>query len=239
MRGVSLVIAVLAVIGSEAFAPIGTTKKRSSRTNTSSSSMELSMLWKHWIPEESKVDFLRDEAPNDSNREIQHQMLQTASNFFLASLLTIVLVPATSVLAVSGGGLDYAGLDISGQDFSNGNYKGKDFTQVIAKGTNFAKSNLQGCRFYKSYLVNVDFSGSDITGASLEGTSMDGASLKDTVAKGTYFSKSILDTETVENADFTDAQFPPKVQPILCEREDMKGINPTTGADTRESAMCL
>jgi hypothetical protein len=31
--------------------------------------------------------------------------------------------------AVSGGGLDYAGIDISGQDFANGNYKGKDFTQ--------------------------------------------------------------------------------------------------------------
>jgi hypothetical protein len=68
---------------------------------------------------------------------------------------------------------------------------------------------------------------------------MDGAVLKDTVAKGSYFSSSILDTATVENADFTDAQFPPKVLPLLCEREDMKGTNPTTGADTRESAMCL
>lgn len=57
--------------------------------------------------------------------------------------------------AVSGGGLDYAGLDLTGQNFSNGNYKGKDFTQVIAKGTNFAKSNLQGCRFYKAYLVRA------------------------------------------------------------------------------------
>jgi hypothetical protein len=35
--------------------------------------------------------------------------------------------------AVSGGGLDYAGIDITGQDFSNGNYKGKDFTQASIK----------------------------------------------------------------------------------------------------------
>jgi uncharacterized protein YjbI with pentapeptide repeats len=42
--------------------------------------------------------------------------------------LALVVSPATS-LAVSGGGLDFAGIDISGQDFSNGNYKGKDFTQ--------------------------------------------------------------------------------------------------------------
>jgi len=166
-----------------------------------------------------------------------------AYNFFLTALLAFLFVviggPVTGAYAVSGGGLDYAGLDITGQDFSSNNYKGKDFTQVIAKGTNFAKSNLQGCRFYKSYLVNADFHGADISGASLEDTSMDGANLKDAIAKGSYFSKSILDVATVENADFTDAQFPPKVTPLLCEREDMKGTNPKTGADTRESAMCL
>jgi len=56
--------------------------------------------------------------------------------------------------AVSGGGMDYANLNLTGQDFGSGNYKGKDFTQVIAKGTIFSKSNLQGCRFYKAYLVS-------------------------------------------------------------------------------------
>jgi len=40
-----------------------------------------------------------------------------------------LLLPTSAAFAVSGGGLDYAGLDITGQDFSNGNYKGKDFTQ--------------------------------------------------------------------------------------------------------------
>ena len=32
--------------------------------------------------------------------------------------------------AVSGGGLDYANIDITGQDFSSQKLKGKDFTQV-------------------------------------------------------------------------------------------------------------
>ena len=86
--------------------------------------------------------------------------------------------------------------------------------------------------------VNTDFSGSDLRGASLEDTSMDGANLKDTVAVGSYFSKSILDTASVENADFTDAQFPMKTLPLLCDRDDLKGTNPVTGADTRDSAMC-
>lgn len=71
-----------------------------------------------------------------------------------AALLLVVAAPPAGV-AVSGGGLDYAGIDISGRDFSRSDYKGKDFTQVIAKGTSFAKSNLQGCRFYKAYLVSA------------------------------------------------------------------------------------
>lgn len=50
--------------------------------------------------------------------------------------------------AVSGGGLDYAGIDISGQDFANGNYKGKDFTQ----GTTSRIGNL------KYYLKKKKFS---------------------------------------------------------------------------------
>jgi uncharacterized protein YjbI with pentapeptide repeats len=67
---------------------------------------------------------------------------------------------------------------------------------------------------------------------------MDGASLKGTVAIGAYFDKSVLETASVENADFTDAQFPTKTLPLLCLREDLKGTNPVTGADTRDSAMC-
>jgi len=87
-------------------------------------------------------------------------------------------------------------------------------------------------------LVKTDFSDSDIRGASLEDTSMDEANLKNTVAVGAYFSKSLLDAETMENADFTDAQIPVKTLALLCERDDVKGTNPTTGADTRESLMC-
>jgi uncharacterized protein YjbI with pentapeptide repeats len=86
--------------------------------------------------------------------------------------------------------------------------------------------------------VNADFTDADIRGASLEGTSMDGASLKGALAVGTYFGDSILEAGTLENADFTDAQFPMKAQPLLCLRDDLKGTNPVTGVDTRDSAMC-
>ena len=88
---------------------------------------------------------------------IVNEQLDTAKNLGLGAMLalSLVMVPQAS-LAVSGGGLDYANMDITGKDFSNSiAYKGKDFTQTIAKGTNFAKSNLQGCRFYKAFLVRT------------------------------------------------------------------------------------
>jgi uncharacterized protein YjbI with pentapeptide repeats len=109
---------------------------------------------------------------------------------------------------------------------------------VLAKATKFSNSNLQGCRFYRAYLVKTNFSGADLRGAALEDTSMDDSNMKDVVAIGAYFSASINDAASLENADFTDAQFPTKTLPLLCERPDVKGTNPTTGADTRESLMC-
>lgn len=221
------------------------------------SSTQRQALWRHWIPEadawdsllasENKSESLNDDSAMQQQQQQQQLLLQLGTkqgSILKTALATSVLAAILAIapnagVAVSGGGLDFAGLDISGQDFADKDYKGKDFTQVIAKGTNFAKSNLQGCRFYKAYLVNADFSDADIRGVSMEDTSMDGASLKNAVAVGSYFGDSILDTKSVENADFTDAQFPVKTLPQLCAREDMKGTNPATGADTRESAMCL
>jgi len=100
-------------------------------------------------------------------------------------------------------------------------------------------SNLQGCRFYKAFLVNTNFEGADLRGSSLEDTSMDGANLKGVNAAGAYFSASLVDVETMVDADFTDASIPPKTLTKVCLRDDVKGTNPVTGVDTRDSLMCL
>ncbi|GMH77726.1 hypothetical protein TL16_g07510 [Triparma laevis f. inornata] len=100
----------------------------------------------------------------------------------LALALTLGVQSAS---AISGGGLDYANLNLSeSQDFAGKSFSKKDFSQIIAKNTNFHDSTLIGCRFYKAYLVGTDFSGADITGAALEDTSMDDANLNDAVAVG-------------------------------------------------------
>ena len=68
---------------------------------------------------------------------------------------------------------------------------------------------------------------------------MDNANLRNIIAAGSYFGQSLLDVESLEGGDFTDAQVPTKTLKLVCDREDVKGTNPTTGADTRDSLMCL
>ena len=68
---------------------------------------------------------------------------------------------------------------------------------------------------------------------------MDDANLKNIIAFGSYFGQSLLDVKTLEGGDFTDAQIPIKTLKLVCEREDVKGSNPVTGVDTRDSLMCL
>lgn len=67
---------------------------------------------------------------------------------------------------------------------------------------------------------------------------MEGANLNNVLAAGAYFGQSLVDVKSAENADFTDATIPVKTLTLFCEREDVKGTNPVTGADTRESLMC-
>jgi len=67
---------------------------------------------------------------------------------------------------------------------------------------------------------------------------MDGVSLKDAQLQGVYFGQSLIDVQSMENADFSDASIPTKTLPLVCDRDDVKGTNPVTGVDTRDSLMC-
>jgi hypothetical protein len=76
---------------------------------------------------------------SEVSRKLQEESIpvDTASKWTTLLKSTVAMFLAGTMIpmiafAVSGGGLDYANLDISNQDFSGGNYKGKDFTQ----GTN-------------------------------------------------------------------------------------------------------
>lgn len=80
-------------------------------------------LWRHFVPRNEEVWNVHDSLDNQ-------EQVDMVKKGVLASCLALVLVLPAASLAVSGGGLDFANLDITGQDFSNKSFKGKDFTQV-------------------------------------------------------------------------------------------------------------
>eukprot|EP00752_Nemacystus_decipiens_P007569 g6762.t1 len=148
-----------------------------------------------------------------------------------------LLANPSPAAAISGGGLDYAELNLTGRDFSNGKYKSKDFSGAIAKEVNFSGSDLRGVRFFKADLKKANFSGANLGTASLEEADLDGTIFTNAVATGSYFN-NMDNVGDISGADFTDALIRKDVAKALCARPDAKGTNPTTGTDTRDSLLC-
>ena len=153
----------------------------------------------------------------------------------LATCLTGAALPA---MAVSGGGKDFSGTSIEGQDFSGQKLTGKEFRGSRAAGALFKGTKLQSTSFFQADLSKAVFEAADLTGASLEEAGLDGGIFKDAVLVNSYLSRTILDADDLANVDFSDAVMPEKTLKGLCARADVKGVNPTTKVETRESLMC-
>jgi uncharacterized protein YjbI with pentapeptide repeats len=147
------------------------------------------------------------------------------------AMMAVLLLNADAALAAKA-------KDISGQDFSGQDLGGKDFTGVIAKGTNFHNANLQGSVFSSASLEKADFSGADLRGATFVDAALDGASFKNAQAQKAIFSRSILDAGDLENIDLTQSLWPSTLRVMICDMDELKGKNPVTGADSRDSIKC-
>jgi uncharacterized protein YjbI with pentapeptide repeats len=79
----------------------------------------------------------------------------------------------------------------------------------------------------------ADFSNAIIDRASFRGSSVKGALFKNAVLTSTSF-----DEANVQDADFSEAAMGEFDIKRLCKNPTLKGTNPITGADTRESVGC-
>lgn len=79
----------------------------------------------------------------------------------------------------------------------------------------------------------ADFTNAIVDRANFKGSSLKGAIFKNTVLSGTSFAGA-----DVEGADFTEAAFGSFDIKSLCKNPTLKGENPITGADTRETVGC-
>lgn len=146
------------------------------------------------------------------------------------ALITVLLAPTPAFAAKV--------LDISGQDFSGQDLSKRDFTAAIAKGTDFHNCNLQGSVFSKANLVNADFSGADLRGVSFADAILDGAIMKNAQAQEATFTSSILDIGDMENIDLTNSLWPSKYRIMICDMDELKGKNPVTEVDSKDSIRC-
>lgn len=133
------------------------------------------------------------------------------------------------------------GVNLDGSDFHGQNLKGVAFQQSIVRDTNFKGCNLYSASFFDATLDGSNFEDADLTLANLELAQFKRSSFKNTVAKEMYVvgGTNFEGIATIENSDWTDTQLSPYQKKYLCSLPSAKGTNSQTGADTRESLMCI
>eukprot|EP00522_Entomoneis_paludosa_P006088 CAMPEP_0172443470 /NCGR_PEP_ID=MMETSP1065-20121228/3733_1 /TAXON_ID=265537 /ORGANISM="Amphiprora paludosa, Strain CCMP125" /LENGTH=251 /DNA_ID=CAMNT_0013193721 /DNA_START=23 /DNA_END=778 /DNA_ORIENTATION=+ len=115
---------------------------------------------------------------------------------------------------------------------------GFDLSGVIMSNTNLAGAKLEEAYFSKGYMRESNFEGTDFTNAIIDRASFKGSSLRGAIFKNTVLTGTSFEDADVEGADFTEAALGSFDIRGLCKNPTLKGENPTTGADTRETVGC-
>lgn len=82
------------------------------------------------------------------------------------------------------------------------------------------------------------FDGADFTNAIVDRASFRGSSLKGAIFTNAVLSGTTFDGADLEGADFSEAYFGGFDLRNICKNPTLKGQNPVTGVDTRESVGC-
>ncbi|HIK37437.1 MAG: pentapeptide repeat-containing protein [Geminocystis sp.] len=156
-------------------------------------------------------------------------------------LLMVSLIMTISpkfVLAASSSAVTstFESRDLSGEDFSSRNLQSADFTKVKLIKANFSNSDLRGAVFNGVVAEEANFHGADMSNILTYVTSFDGADLTNAILREAIMKRTTFKDAKVDGADFTMAILDKDQVIQLCKRA--KGINPVTGASTRQSLGC-
>ncbi len=122
------------------------------------------------------------------------------------------------------------------KDYAGQSLVQAEFSDARLEGASFEGADLRGAVFNGTVLKNANLRGVDFSDGIAYITDMSGADLSDGIFTSAMMLKSSFRNATVTGADFSYAMLDRDQAMRLCETAS--GINPVTGADTRESLGC-
>jgi len=130
--------------------------------------------------------------------------------------------------------LDLRECDLKGQDGAL-----KDMSGIIGSDADFSGISFKEAQLSKGYLRNGKFEGCDFTNAVIDRVSFDGSNMKKSIFVNAVLSGTTFTNADLTDTDFSDAYLGPFDSKNLCANPTLKGTNPVTKVDTRESAGCF
>lgn len=132
--------------------------------------------------------------------------------------------------------LDYNRENLINTDFSGQVLTDASFTKANLRNSNLSHSDLTGVSFFAANLESANLEGANLTNATLDAARIINTNLTNAVLVGAFAANAKFDGATIDGADFTDVLLRQDEQDKLCKAA--KGVNPTTGRDTRETLLC-
>mmetsp|Transcript_24719 Transcript_24719/g.67249 ORF Transcript_24719/g.67249 Transcript_24719/m.67249 type:complete len:237 (-) Transcript_24719:715-1425(-) len=116
--------------------------------------------------------------------------------------------------------------------------EGFDISGALLAQGSFQKTNFKEAQLSKVYGPDANFDGADFTDGVVDRAFFKGSSFKGALFVNTVLTSTSFEDANLEDTDFTGAYLGQFDSRRLCKNPNLKGTNPKTQQDTRESAGC-